>query len=172
VGRLGAPLRLTAGSVRACRSCLGTIQRGGMGRLYIALFGITVETGIVMVVYLHDALNRRLPTGTPLKQEDIEAAVIRGAVHRLRPKLMTVCVVLASYVLPRLIDLAMRNKDTTRLRAEVVPHAHGRVLEIGIGDLGDTKHDLAVFCCRTTGRHPMNPWQLRGDVLPGLGLSL
>jgi Cu(I)/Ag(I) efflux system membrane protein CusA/SilA len=50
---------------------------------YIALFGITVETGIVMVVYLHDALNRRLPTGTPLKKEDIEAAVIRGAVHRL-----------------------------------------------------------------------------------------
>jgi hypothetical protein len=37
------------------------------------------------------------------------------------------------YVLPRLIDLAMRNKDTTRLRAESVPHARGRVLEVGIG---------------------------------------
>ena len=39
----------------------------------------------------------------------------------------------AKYVLPRLIDLAMRNKDTTRLRAECVPQARGEVLEIGIG---------------------------------------
>ena len=65
---------------------------------YIALFGIAVETGVVMVVYLHEALNRRLATGVPLEHEDIEAAVIEGAVHRLRPKLMTVCVVLASLV--------------------------------------------------------------------------
>jgi Cu(I)/Ag(I) efflux system membrane protein CusA/SilA len=65
---------------------------------YIALFGIAVETGVVMVVYLHEALNQRLASGTPLKHEDIEAAVIEGAVHRLRPKLMTVCVVLASLI--------------------------------------------------------------------------
>jgi copper/silver efflux system protein len=65
---------------------------------YIALFGIAVETGVVMVVYLHEALNRRLAAGAPLKHEDIEAAVIEGAVQRLRPKLMTVCVVLASLV--------------------------------------------------------------------------
>ena len=39
----------------------------------------------------------------------------------------------AKHVLPRLIDLAMRNKDTTRLRAECVPEARGDVLEIGIG---------------------------------------
>jgi len=65
---------------------------------YIALFGIAVETGVVMVVYLHEALNHRLASGVPLKHEDIEAAVIEGAVHRLRPKLMTVCVVLASLI--------------------------------------------------------------------------
>jgi len=65
---------------------------------YIALFGIAVETGVVMVVYLHEALDRRLATGAPLRHEDIEAAVIEGAVQRLRPKLMTVCVVLASLV--------------------------------------------------------------------------
>jgi ubiquinone/menaquinone biosynthesis C-methylase UbiE len=39
----------------------------------------------------------------------------------------------AKCVLPRLIDLAMRNKDTTRLRAEYLPQARGDVLEIGIG---------------------------------------
>jgi len=65
---------------------------------YIALFGIAVETGVVMVVYLHEALDHRLNAGIPLRHEDIEAAVIEGAVHRLRPKLMTVCVVLASLI--------------------------------------------------------------------------
>jgi Cu(I)/Ag(I) efflux system membrane protein CusA/SilA len=65
---------------------------------YIALFGIAVETGVVMVVYLHEALDHRLNTGVPLRHEDIEAAVIEGAVQRLRPKLMTVTVVLASLV--------------------------------------------------------------------------
>ncbi len=65
---------------------------------YIALFGIAVETGVVMVVYLHEALNRRLASGKPLKHEHIEEAIIEGAVHRLRPKLMTVCVVLASLI--------------------------------------------------------------------------
>ena len=65
---------------------------------YIALFGIAVETGVVMVVYLHEALDHRLNSGIPLRHEDIEAAVIEGAVHRLRPKLMTVCVVLASLI--------------------------------------------------------------------------
>ena len=37
------------------------------------------------------------------------------------------------YVLPRLIDFAMRNKDATRLRAAWVPRARGNVLEVGIG---------------------------------------
>ena len=63
---------------------------------YIALFGIAIETGVVMVVYLHEALDHRLATGTPLSREDVVAATIDGAVLRLRPKLMTVTAVLAS----------------------------------------------------------------------------
>jgi ubiquinone/menaquinone biosynthesis C-methylase UbiE len=39
----------------------------------------------------------------------------------------------AKYVLPRVIDLAMRNRETARLRAEWVSHARGDVLEVGIG---------------------------------------
>ncbi len=65
---------------------------------YIALFGIAVETGVVMVVYLHEALDERLRAGGPLSTADLEAAVIHGAVQRLRPKLMTVTAVLASLV--------------------------------------------------------------------------
>jgi Cu(I)/Ag(I) efflux system membrane protein CusA/SilA len=65
---------------------------------YIALFGIAVETGVVMVVYLHEALERHLLQGSVLNEADIEAAVVEGAVQRLRPKLMTVTAVLASLV--------------------------------------------------------------------------
>jgi len=65
---------------------------------YIALFGIAVETGVVMVVYLHEALDRRIASGKPVTVESIQDAVIEGAVHRLRPKLMTVTAVLASLV--------------------------------------------------------------------------
>ncbi|HLJ76717.1 MAG TPA: CusA/CzcA family heavy metal efflux RND transporter [Acidobacteriaceae bacterium] len=63
---------------------------------YIALFGIAVETGVVMVVYLHEALEHRVARGTPLNDEDIEQATIDGAVQRLRPKLMTVTAVILS----------------------------------------------------------------------------
>ncbi len=65
---------------------------------YIALFGIAVETGVVMVVYLHEALDHKLASGVPVTNADIEAAAIEGAVHRLRPKLMTVTAVLASLI--------------------------------------------------------------------------
>jgi Cu(I)/Ag(I) efflux system membrane protein CusA/SilA len=65
---------------------------------YIALFGIAVETGVVMVVYLHEALDRRIRSGVELTEQDIEQAAIEGAVQRLRPKLMTVTAVLASLV--------------------------------------------------------------------------
>jgi Cu(I)/Ag(I) efflux system membrane protein CusA/SilA len=65
---------------------------------YIALFGIAVETGVVMVVYLHEALDRRLAASGALEPNDIKQAAIEGAVHRLRPKLMTVAAVLASLI--------------------------------------------------------------------------
>jgi copper/silver efflux system protein len=63
---------------------------------YIALFGIAVETGVVMVVYLHEALQSRIARGTNLTEADVEQATIEGAVQRLRPKLMTVTAVVLS----------------------------------------------------------------------------
>jgi copper/silver efflux system protein len=57
---------------------------------YIALFDIAAETGVVMVVYLHEALEHKLQDGRSLTNADVEAATIEGAVQRLRPKLMTV----------------------------------------------------------------------------------
>jgi copper/silver efflux system protein len=63
---------------------------------YIALFGIAVETGVVMVVYLHEALQNRLAQDEPIGEADLEQATIDGAVQRLRPKLMTVTAVILS----------------------------------------------------------------------------
>ncbi len=63
---------------------------------YIALFGIAVETGVVMVVYLDEAFQSRLAQDSPMNEVDLEQAVIDGAVQRLRPKLMTVTAVILS----------------------------------------------------------------------------
>ena len=65
---------------------------------YIALYGVAVQTGVIMVVYLHEALDTRLRLGGTVTDRDILAATIDGSVLRLRPKLMTVTVVMASLV--------------------------------------------------------------------------
>jgi copper/silver efflux system protein len=65
---------------------------------YIALYGVAVQTGVVMVVYLHEALDQRLARGDELTPRDVLEATIAGSVLRLRPKLMTVTVVMASLV--------------------------------------------------------------------------
>ncbi|MFH0733092.1 MAG: CusA/CzcA family heavy metal efflux RND transporter [bacterium] len=62
---------------------------------FIALYGVAVETGVVMVVYLHEALDRRIKEFQSGKRsqitiKDIYEATIEGSVLRLRPKLMTV----------------------------------------------------------------------------------
>jgi Cu(I)/Ag(I) efflux system membrane protein CusA/SilA len=65
---------------------------------YIALYGVAVQTGVVMVVYLHEALDRRLRRGGEITPDDVREATIAGSVLRLRPKLMTVSVVMAGLV--------------------------------------------------------------------------
>jgi Cu(I)/Ag(I) efflux system membrane protein CusA/SilA len=64
---------------------------------FIALYGIAVETGVVMVIYLHEALDKKLKDG-PCTEQDIYDATFEGAVLRLRPKLMTVAVALIGLV--------------------------------------------------------------------------
>ncbi|HEV7347313.1 efflux RND transporter permease subunit [Telluribacter sp.] len=63
---------------------------------FIALFGIAVETGIVMVIYLNDAMQQLIKekgnSSETITKEDLREYVVRGAAKRLRPKLMTVCV--------------------------------------------------------------------------------
>ncbi len=56
---------------------------------FIALYGVAVETGVVMVLYLHEALDRRIRDGE-LTIESIFEATVEGALLRVRPKVMTV----------------------------------------------------------------------------------
>ena len=69
---------------------------------FIALFGIAVETGIVMVIYLNDAMKQLVEkkgnSSATITKEDLRQHVIIGAAKRLRPKLMTVSVSLFGLV--------------------------------------------------------------------------
>jgi len=56
---------------------------------YIACFGMATETGIIMLVYLRDAIAQRGGLANIASIEELEQAVLTGAVHRLRPKLLT-----------------------------------------------------------------------------------
>ncbi len=63
---------------------------------FIALFGTAVQTGVVMVVYLEEAVERkRQLLGDTLTRADLREAVVEGALLRLRPKVMTVSTVVA-----------------------------------------------------------------------------
>ena len=69
---------------------------------FIALFGLAVETGIVMVIYLNDAMQQLVAkkgnSRETITNADLREYVIRGAAKRLRPKIMTVCVSLFALV--------------------------------------------------------------------------
>lgn len=70
---------------------------------FIALYGIAVETGVVMVVYLHEALDKRLREfhrgeRGELTKQDIYDATVEGSVLRLRPKVMTVATAMVGLV--------------------------------------------------------------------------
>jgi Cu(I)/Ag(I) efflux system membrane protein CusA/SilA len=56
---------------------------------YIACFGLATETGIVMLVYLREAIDKRGGMESMKSPQEIRDAVMEGAVHRLRPKLLT-----------------------------------------------------------------------------------
>ena len=62
---------------------------------FIALAGVAAEFGVIMLLYLRQAWERRLAAGEPATLDTLEAAIREGAVQRVRPKAMTVAVILA-----------------------------------------------------------------------------
>jgi Cu(I)/Ag(I) efflux system membrane protein CusA/SilA len=66
---------------------------------FIALAGVAAETGVVMLIYLDSALrdvtNHCYAEGRSVARRDLYAAIIEGAVERVRPKMMTVVAIMA-----------------------------------------------------------------------------
>src|SRR2546421_2574707 len=60
----------------------------------IALAGLDAETGVVMLLYLDHAWDKFRLSGRMNGMDDLRAAVIEGAVQRIRPKIMTICAIL------------------------------------------------------------------------------
>jgi Cu(I)/Ag(I) efflux system membrane protein CusA/SilA len=60
----------------------------------IALAGLDAETGVVMLLYLKLAHAERAARGALRDRRDLTEAIVEGAAHRIRPKMMTVCAIL------------------------------------------------------------------------------
>ena len=85
----------------------------------IALAGLAAEFGVVMLVYLRNALQQRLDAGRPLTRELIAEAIREGAVLRVRPKAMTVAVIVAG-LLPLMFGQGAGHEAIGRLAAPML----------------------------------------------------
>jgi Cu(I)/Ag(I) efflux system membrane protein CusA/SilA len=86
---------------------------------FIALAGLAAEFGVIMLVYLDKAIEERLIAGRMDKDEDLEDALMEGAVLRVRPKAMTVAVILAG-LFPLLVGTGTGSEVMQRLAAPMV----------------------------------------------------
>ncbi len=90
---------------------------------FIALAGVAAETGVVMLIYLDNALTavieqRRLESKM-LDAADLYHAIIEGAVDRVRPKMMTVCAIMAG-LLPILFSTGTGSEVMQRIAVPLV----------------------------------------------------
>jgi Cu(I)/Ag(I) efflux system membrane protein CusA/SilA len=90
---------------------------------FIALAGVAVEIGVVMLVYLKQALTAKQrdarKAGRPLQSDDIEAAVRDGALMRVRPIMMTVAAIIAG-LLPIMLGSGTGSEVMRRIAAPMV----------------------------------------------------
>jgi copper/silver efflux system protein len=90
---------------------------------FIALAGVAAETGVVMLIYLDHALEarraQRSAAGQPVTLADLYAAVMEGAVERVRPKMMTVCAIIAG-LLPIMWGTGTGSEVMRRIAAPMV----------------------------------------------------
>jgi Cu(I)/Ag(I) efflux system membrane protein CusA/SilA len=90
---------------------------------FIALAGVAAETGVVMLIYLDNAFNatveHRREQGRALTAQDLHAAIIEGAVERVRPKMMTVSAIMAG-LLPILWSTGTGSEVMRRIAVPMV----------------------------------------------------
>ncbi|QOW18439.1 efflux RND transporter permease subunit [Lysobacter ciconiae] len=90
---------------------------------FIALAGVAAETGVIMLIYLDQALEAMAKTrqaqGRPVSLEDLQEAIVTGAVDRVRPKMMTVVAITAG-LLPIMWSTGAGSEVTRRIAAPMV----------------------------------------------------
>ena len=90
---------------------------------FIALAGVAAETGVVMLIYLDQALTeirqKRLVEGVAMSREDLQWAIMHGAVERVRPKMMTVVAIMAG-LLPILWSTGTGSEVMRRIAVPMV----------------------------------------------------
>jgi Cu(I)/Ag(I) efflux system membrane protein CusA/SilA len=86
---------------------------------FIALAGVAAEFGVVMLIYLDQAIERRLENGGRLTPAELREAIVEGAVLRVRPKAMTVAVIVAG-LLPIMLGGGTGSEVMQRIAAPMV----------------------------------------------------
>jgi len=86
---------------------------------FIALAGVAAEFGVVMLIYLDSAVRRHREQGSLQTRADLFAAVMEGAVQRVRPKAMTVAVILAGLA-PIMVGSGTGSEVMQRIAAPMV----------------------------------------------------
>jgi Cu(I)/Ag(I) efflux system membrane protein CusA/SilA len=86
---------------------------------FIALAGVSAEFGVIMLIYLDHAIKRRQETGQLKTESDLMAAIEEGAVLRVRPKAMTVAVIVAG-LLPIMFGGGTGSEVMRRIAAPMV----------------------------------------------------
>jgi Cu(I)/Ag(I) efflux system membrane protein CusA/SilA len=90
---------------------------------FIALAGVAAETGVVMLIYLDNAftevVEERRRAALPLTAQDVYAAIMEGAVERVRPKMMTVSAIMAG-LLPILWSTGTGSEVMQRIAVPMV----------------------------------------------------
>ncbi|SEQ17577.1 Cu(I)/Ag(I) efflux system membrane protein CusA/SilA [Solimonas aquatica] len=86
---------------------------------FIALSGVAAEFGVVMLIYLDNAIRERREKGHMQSEADLREALVEGAVLRVRPKAMTVAVIIAGLV-PLFIGAGTGSEVMQRIAAPMV----------------------------------------------------
>ncbi|PIX01414.1 MAG: CusA/CzcA family heavy metal efflux RND transporter, partial [Hydrogenophilales bacterium CG_4_8_14_3_um_filter_62_83] len=86
---------------------------------FIALAGVAAEFGVVMLIYLDQAVKKREAEGRLNSRADLAAAIMEGAVLRVRPKAMTVAVILAG-LLPIMVGSGAGSEVMQRIAAPML----------------------------------------------------
>jgi len=95
---------------------------------YIALFGTAVQTAVIMVIYLNDALDRKIKEcGDAFSLKDLRSAVLQGALLRLRPKVMTVATIVASLMVILLPVFSGERTGIEIMRPIAIPVVGGMI---------------------------------------------